>query len=80
MRVSMELRSVAAILRLVDSTASLTFLSELVAPPEAILNVSGLEVIRNLALVSKKGRPLSPAAEAFAHLLRDRVRGEIIRR
>ena len=80
MRVSMELRSVAAILRLVDSTSSLTFLSELVAPAAAVLSVAGLEVKRNLALVTKKGRPLSPAVQAFSRLLRIRVQEEILSR
>lgn len=66
MKVVMELRSIAAILRMVETTGSLAFVSEMGAPRARILHVRGLKVERQLALISKKGRPLSPAAEAFA--------------
>jgi DNA-binding transcriptional LysR family regulator len=75
--VVMELRSVAAILQMVETTGSLAFVSELsVLPPAAprarnvvSLLVSGLEIQRELALIRKRGRSLSPAAHAFSESL-----------
>jgi DNA-binding transcriptional LysR family regulator len=75
--VVMELRSVAAILQMVETTGSLAFVSELsVLPPSAprALNVvpllvRGLEIQRELALIRKRGRSLSPAAHAFSESL-----------
>jgi len=69
MEVVMELRSIAAILKMVETTGSLAFVSRLGAPPDRIIQVRGLKVERQLALISKKGRPLSPAASAFADTL-----------
>lgn len=66
MKVVMELRSIGAILKMVETTGSLAFISELGAPEGRAIKVQGLKVTRRLALVSKKGRPLSPAAQAFA--------------
>ncbi len=66
MKVVMELRSIAAILKMVETTGSLAFVSQMGAPKDRVIQVRGLKVERQLALVSKKGRPLSPAAAAFA--------------
>lgn len=66
MNVVMELRSIAAILRMVETTGSLAFVSEMGAPRSRVVHVRGLKVERQLALISKKGRPLSPAAASFA--------------
>lgn len=69
MEVVMELRSIAAILKMVETTGSLAFVSEMGAPPERIIDVGDLTVERRLALIHKKGRPLSPAAAAFAEAI-----------
>src|SRR5690606_5009406 len=62
--VVMELRSVAAILGMVESTGSLAFVSELAV--DSLLTsghsvvsipVQGLHIRRELALISKAGRP-----------------------
>lgn len=66
MNVVMELRSIAAILRMVETTGSLAFVSEMGAPRSRVVSVRGLRVERQLALISKKDRPLSPAAASFA--------------
>lgn len=73
--VVMELRSIAAILRMVETTSSLAFVSELGANPEQVLRVSGLRIERRLALISKRERSLSPSAAAFAELLVDYASG-----
>ena len=65
MNVVMELRSVAAILQMVETIGSLAFVSELGSAGALVLPVQGLRVERELAIVSKKGRPLSPVAQAF---------------
>ncbi|MEY4546690.1 MAG: hypothetical protein RL685_2885 [Pseudomonadota bacterium] len=75
--VVMELRSVAAILQMVETTGSLAFVSELsvVAEPSrrgravVPLAVRGLDIQRELALINKRGRSLSPAARAFSEQL-----------
>ena len=75
--VVLELRSVAAILQMVETTGSLAFVSELsvVSEPSrsgrAVVPVAvrGLEIQRDLALISKRGRSLSPAARAFSQSL-----------
>lgn len=75
--VVMELRSVAAILQMVETTGSLGFVSELSvlseksrrSPAVVPLAVRGLEILRELALISKRGRSLSPAAQAFSETL-----------
>jgi len=77
MNVVMELRSVAAILQMVETTGSLAFVSELSVQSEQFqrsgavvpLLVRGLEIQRELALISKRGRSLSPAARAFSDSL-----------
>jgi molybdate transport repressor ModE-like protein len=75
--VVMELRSVAAILQMVETTGSLAFVSELSVVSEPSrrsravvpLAVRGLDIQRELALISKRGRSLSPAARAFSEQL-----------
>jgi len=73
MDVVMELRSVAAIVRMAATTGSLAFVSELGVPPRdrriAPIGVRGLRIVRKLGVVHKRERPLSPAAEAFATAL-----------
>jgi molybdate transport repressor ModE-like protein len=75
MNVVMELRSVAAILQMVETTGSLAFVSELAVPSKAprrtgaVVRVRGLEIQRELALISKLGRSLSAAAREFSSLL-----------
>src|SRR5690606_13067242 len=67
--VVMELRSVAAILQMVETTGSLAFVSELAVAPaparraHAIvpLAVRGIDIQRELALISRHGHSLSPA-------------------
>jgi LysR family cyn operon transcriptional activator len=73
-QVAMELRSVAAILQMVEATRSLGFVSELAVQPgigqprRAVvpLHVRGLDIRRQLALISKQGRSMSPAAKEFS--------------
>lgn len=73
--VVMELRSVAAILQMVETTGSLAFVSELAVPSRNArrsvlpIRVRGLAIQRELALLSKRGRSLSPAAGEFARRL-----------
>jgi DNA-binding transcriptional LysR family regulator len=77
MKVVMELRSVAAILQMVETTGSLAFVSELAVasprsrPGRAIvpLKIRGIDIQRELGLISKQGRSLSPAAEQFSAAL-----------
>ncbi len=82
MNVVMELRSVAAILQMVETTGSLAFVSELGAAGASIVPVQGLTIARELAVISKRGRPLSPVAAAFAdelmtwHRVEGKSRGE----
>ncbi|MEN9797735.1 MAG: hypothetical protein RL653_1431 [Pseudomonadota bacterium] len=74
--VQMELRSVAAILEMVAHTPLLAFVSQLGVQGMGrelgvrMLEVRGLNIERRLAVISKRGRPLSPAASAFSALLR----------
>jgi len=71
--VVMELRSVAAILQMVETTGSLAFVSELAVSEEsrsvAVVRVRGLNIQRELGLISKRGRSLSPAALEFRAML-----------
>ena len=74
MNVLMELRSIPAILQMVSSTRSLGFVSTLsLGPSEGHIqpvDVPGLNINRELAVISKRGRPLSASADAFAQTLR----------
>ena len=73
--VTMELRSIPAILRMVATTGSLAFVSRAALDPEAPptdvvqVPVTGLSISRQLAVVRRRDRPLSPAARAFVELL-----------
>lgn len=74
MNVQMELRSIAAILEMVAHTRMLAFVSQLGVEGRdlgvRVLEVRGLSIQRRLAVIHKLGRPLSPAASAFAAMLR----------
>lgn len=76
MNVQMELRSIAAIIEMVAHTSLLAFVSHLGVQGRErelgvrIVEVRGLSIDRRLAVINKTGRPLSPAARAFAALLR----------
>ncbi|MGB1110746.1 MAG: LysR family transcriptional regulator [Gammaproteobacteria bacterium] len=68
----MELRSIPAILRMVESTGYVAFVSKLgIGDQEGIrvIPVEGLEVVRELAVITRRGHPLSPAAREFANQL-----------
>jgi molybdate transport repressor ModE-like protein len=75
--VVMELRSVGAILQMVETTGSLGFVSELAvqsgtprrSPAVVPIAVRGIDIQRELALISKQGRSLSPAAREFSRTL-----------
>ena len=70
--VVMELRSIPAILRMVSTTGNLAFVSQLGMPhqDEAIsIDVRGLRIERRLAVISRRGTTLSPAAGAFTQRL-----------
>lgn len=71
MNVVMELRSIAAILEMVETTGSLAFVSEMGAERARVVQVRGLRVERQLALIRKSGRALSPAASAFCEQVRE---------
>ncbi len=72
--VQMELRSIAATLEMVTHTQSLAFVSQLGVEGRdtglTVIDVKGLTIHRGLALISKMGRPMSPAAGAFAAMLK----------
>lgn len=76
MNVQMELRSIAAILEMVAHIPLLAFVSQLGVASRGgelgvrALEVRGLSIDRRLAVISKLGRPLSPAAKAFSAMLR----------
>ena len=69
MNILMELRSIPAILQMVMSTRSLAFVSRLslrqVDSRIQMLEVRGLRISRELAVISKRDRPLSVGALAF---------------
>ncbi len=74
MNVVMELRSIPAILQMVATTKSLAFVSRLGVGRGVdgvrVVSVTGLKIERRLAVIAKRGRPLSPAASAFSRRLR----------
>ena len=75
MNVVMELRSIPGIVRMVTTTGNLAFVSKMGVqsdPAVKVLRVSGLAIRRQLAVVTRRGTPLSPAAASFAARLRDR--------
>jgi DNA-binding transcriptional LysR family regulator len=74
MNVVMELRSIPAILRMVATTGNLAFVSRLgVDTLEDVreIQVRGLSITRELAVIAKRGSSLSPAAQSFSTLLRE---------
>lgn len=74
MNVVMELRSIPAILRMVATTGNLAFVSRLgVDSLEDVseIEVRDLRIERELAVISRRGTSLSPAAQAFSALLRE---------
>ncbi len=76
--VVMELRSIASMLRMVEKTGSLAFVSRLgleAGSTLQALEVRGFELTRHLAIATRRGVPLPPAAAAFAALLREHVEG-----
>ncbi len=71
--VVMELRSIPAILRMVATTGNLAFVSRLgveADPSVAVLDVRRLSIVRQLGVITRRGRTLSPAADAFLLRLR----------
>ncbi len=74
--VVMELRSIPAILRMVATTDSLAFVSQLGVQGQDLVReipVRGLSIKRRLGLATRRGHPLSPAASRFVeHLLSSR--------
>ncbi len=77
MDVMMELRSIPSILQMVATTRSLAFVSELGIASAGrgvrMIGVRGLRIVRDLATIQTRGRPLSPAAAAFAKTLADTI-------
>ncbi|MES9991901.1 MAG: LysR substrate-binding domain-containing protein [Candidatus Thiodiazotropha sp.] len=74
MNVVMELRSIPAILRMVATTGNLAFVSRMGVDTLAgvcEIEVAGLQIARELAVIAKRGSSLSPAALAFSSLLRE---------
>ena len=72
MNLVMELRSIPAIVRMVATTGSLGFVSQLGLEAEGevhALGVRGLDIRRRLGLISRRGATLSPAASRFAGVL-----------
>lgn len=72
MNVVMELRSIAAIVRMVATTGNVAFVSSMGVEAESgvqVVPVDGLAVRRTLALIERRGAVPSPAARAFAGTL-----------
>lgn len=70
--VAMELRSIPSILKMVATTASLAFVSQLSldeAEDLLAIPVRGLEITRPLALATRRGHSLSAAAKTFVPFL-----------
>lgn len=71
MELVMELRSIQSILRMVDLGLGLAFVSSLgITKDTVVVDVPGLRIERTIAVATKRGRPLSPAAAAFLKQLR----------
>lgn len=76
MNVVMELRSIPAILRMVSTTGYPAFISQLGAGSQedvVEIPVNGLNIARQLAVVTRKGSHPSPAANAFLGHLTERT-------
>ena len=70
--VVMELRSIPAIVRMVATTGSLAFVSQLGVHEQSLvreIEVDGLTITRRLGLARRKGYALTPAASRFAERL-----------
>lgn len=83
MNVVMELRSIPAILSMVSTTGNLAFVSRLGLSGQTSvreIRVNGLNVERQLAVISHRNGRLSPAAEAFLQQLTSDTGGNSIRR
>ncbi len=81
MNVVMELRSIPAIVRMVATTGNLAFVSRLGVesePEVRVLSVRGLDIRRQLAVIARRGAVLSPAARAFAALLKEIKRDAVV--
>lgn len=66
--VVMELRSIPTMLRMVAVTDNLAFVSRVsvaTQPGIRVLEISGLSIVRSLALATRKAIPLSAPADAF---------------
>jgi hypothetical protein len=72
-----ELRSIPTMLKMVATTQSLAFVSEVslgTMPGLRPINVRGLTMARDIGLATRHDMPLPAASAAFATLLRARVR------
>ena len=73
MNIVMELRSIPAILRMVATTGHLAFVSRLAVDSQQGVReiaVAGLNIERQLAVITRRDQTLSPAALAFTAQLR----------
>ena len=69
MNVVMELRSIPGIVRMVMITGNMAFVSQMGVESESgvsALQVRGLNIRRELAVITRRGTELSPAAASFA--------------
>jgi len=76
-KTTMELRSVPSMLQMVAATGELAFVSGLSLrnePELRIVQVRHLSITRTLALATRRGIPLPPAARAFVESLRPNKR------
>jgi len=82
LRVSMYLGSNEAVKQAILDGAGISFLSELSVRKECesgelfIVNVRGLTIYRHIYLVTRRGRQLAPAAEAFIDCLLESFHSE----
>lgn len=80
--VSMELRSIPSMLRMVATTQSLAFVSSLsltTEPDVTDISVRGLSMTRRLGVVTRRAFPLSPAARRFTEVLQATVGPDLSR-
>lgn len=79
--VIMELRSIPAILRMVVTTDSLAFVSQLGVAGQTLvseLETKDLTISRRLGLARRKGEKLSQVTEQFAQRLQDQVNSNLL--
>ena len=70
----MELRSIPGIVRMVATTGNIAFVSRMGVAADTtikVLEVSDLDIRRQLAVITRRGVPLSPAAASFSVTLRE---------